>query len=164
MGETPHERTVFASKSSRSATAYSTRSFAIASSRAGDNSLSILPHLIRYTSEEMEAKARSQRRSAVGVGIMLALNPLHGSGRAGFPHPAFDFGDHAHATQGIRMTDSGQRQLAGEQTPHTIPKDTAAVSAPIGIHRALERAREAAGEKDVWLSGGTSTNRQCLLA
>jgi hypothetical protein len=32
---------------------------------------------------------------------MLAYNPLHGAGRAGFPHPAFDFGDHAHATQGI---------------------------------------------------------------
>lgn len=95
---------------------------------------------------------------------MLAHNPLHGSGRAGFPHPAFGFGDHAHATQGIRMKDSGQRQLAGEQTPHTIPKNTAALSAPIGIHCALERAREAAGEKGVRLSGGVSTIRQCLLA
>ena len=71
---------------------------------------------------------------------MLAHNPLHGSGRAGFPHPAFDFGDHAH------------------------PKDTAALSAPIGIRYALERAREAAGQKGVWLSGGVSTIRQCLLA
>jgi hypothetical protein len=89
MGETPHERTVFASKSSRSATAYSTPSFAIASSRAGDNSLSILPHLIRYTSEEIEAKARSQRRSAVGVGIMLALNPPPRIRASGFPASGF---------------------------------------------------------------------------
>jgi hypothetical protein len=89
MGETPHERTVFASKSYRSATAYPTRSFAIASSMAGDNSLSILPRLIRYTSEEIAAKARSQRRSAVGVGIMLGLNPPLRIGASGFPASGF---------------------------------------------------------------------------
>ena len=118
---------------------YSTRSFAIASSRVVDNSLSILPHLVRYTSEETEEKARFQTRSMVGEGIMVAHNPLHGSWRAGFPHQAFDLSDHAHATQGVTTTYGRRQQLAGEQTPRTIPRDTAVLSAPIGIHCALER-------------------------
>src|SRR5205807_648001 len=45
----------------------------------------------------------------VGVGIMIAHNPLHGSGQAGFPHPALALGDNAHAAQGIGMTDGRQR-------------------------------------------------------
>jgi len=34
---------------------------------------------------------------------MIAHNPLHGSGQAGFPHPALALGDNAHAAQGIGM-------------------------------------------------------------
>jgi len=41
---------------------------------------------------------------------MIAHNPLHGSGQAGFPHPALALGDNAHAPQGIGMTDRRQRQ------------------------------------------------------
>jgi hypothetical protein len=33
----------------------------------------------------------------VGVGIMIAHNPLHGSGQAEFPHPALALGNDAHA-------------------------------------------------------------------
>jgi hypothetical protein len=36
---------------------------------------------------------------------MFAHNPLHGSGQAGFPHPALALGEDAHAAQGIGMTD-----------------------------------------------------------
>jgi hypothetical protein len=32
---------------------------------------------------------------------MIAHNPLHGSGQAGFPHPALALGEDAHAMQGI---------------------------------------------------------------
>ena len=32
----------------------------------------------------------------VGVGIVMAHDPLHGSGRAAFPHPALALGDDAH--------------------------------------------------------------------
>jgi hypothetical protein len=39
----------------------------------------------------------------VGVGIMIAHDPLHGSGRADFPHPALTSGNDAHAAQWIRM-------------------------------------------------------------
>jgi hypothetical protein len=55
----------------------------------------------------------AQRRSQwfpVGVGITIAHDPLHGSGRAGFPHPALALGDNAHAPQRIGMTDRRQRQ------------------------------------------------------
>ena len=41
---------------------------------------------------------------------MIAHNPLHGSGQAGFPHPALALGNDAHTAQGIGMTDGRQRQ------------------------------------------------------
>src|SRR6266403_1550412 len=34
---------------------------------------------------------------SVGVGITIAHDPLHGSGRAAFPHPALALGNSAHA-------------------------------------------------------------------
>ena len=61
---------------------------------------------------------------------MIAHNPLHGSGRAGFPHPALALGDDAHAAQGIGMTDGRQRQPASDQPPHAIPEDAAVLAAP----------------------------------
>jgi hypothetical protein len=60
---------------------------------------------------------------------MIAHNPLHGSGRAGFPHPALALGNDAHAAQGIGMTDGRHRQPAVNEAPHAIPKD-AAILAP----------------------------------
>jgi hypothetical protein len=46
---------------------------------------------------------------------MIAHNPLHGSGQAGFPHPALTLGNDAHAAQGIGMTDDRQRQPATDE-------------------------------------------------
>src|SRR6266581_7978307 len=66
----------------------------------------------------------------VGVGIMIAHNPFHGSGQAGFPHPALALGEYAHASQGIGMTDGRRRQPASDEAPHAIPKHTAFVAAP----------------------------------
>src|SRR6266436_6333773 len=61
---------------------------------------------------------------------MIAHNPLHGSGQAGFPHPALALGDDAHAAQGIGMTDGRRRQPASDEAPHAIPKDAAVLAAP----------------------------------
>ena len=69
-------------------------------------------------------------RLAVGVGITIAHDPLHGSGRAGFPHPALASGNDAHSAQGIGMTDRGQRQPASDETPHAIPEDAAVLAPP----------------------------------
>jgi hypothetical protein len=44
-----------------------------------------------------ENDAAQTANVAVGVGIMIAHNPLHGSGQAEFPHPALALGDDAHA-------------------------------------------------------------------
>src|SRR6266404_4232489 len=66
----------------------------------------------------------------VGVGIMITHNPLHGSGRADFPHPALALGNDAHAAQGIRMTDRRQRQPTVDEAPHAIPQDAAVLAAP----------------------------------
>src|SRR5882762_5118481 len=68
--------------------------------------------------------------SRVGVGIMIAHNPLHGSGRAGFPHPALALGDDAHAAQRIGMTDGRRRQPASDEAPHTVPTNVAVLAAP----------------------------------
>src|SRR6266566_7071953 len=61
---------------------------------------------------------------------MITHNPLHGSGQAALPHPALTLGDDAHAAQGIGMTDGRQRQPAGDETPHAVPKDAAVLAAP----------------------------------
>src|SRR2546425_3588856 len=76
------------------------------------------------------ANARRPDRVRVGVGIMFAHNPLHGSGQAGFPHPALTLGNDAHAAQGIGMTDDRQRQPASDEAPHTIPEYAAVLAAP----------------------------------
>jgi len=49
---------------------------------------------------------------------MIAHHPLHGSGQAGFPHPALALGEAAHAAQGIEMTDARQRQPSSDEAPH----------------------------------------------
>ena len=59
---------------------------------------------------------------------MIAHNPLHGSGRAGFPHPALALGDDAHAAERIGMTDGRYRQPAGEKAPHAVPVDAAVLA------------------------------------
>jgi hypothetical protein len=61
---------------------------------------------------------------------MIAHNPLHGSGQAGFPHLALVLGDDPHATQGIGMTDRRQGQPASDEAPQAIPKHAAFVAAP----------------------------------
>ena len=61
---------------------------------------------------------------------MITHNPLHGSGQAGFPHPALALGDDAHATQRIGMTDTRQRQPASVEAPHAIPKYAPTLAAP----------------------------------
>src|SRR6266850_3374290 len=66
----------------------------------------------------------------VRLGIMVTHNPLYGSGRAVFPHPALALGDNAHAPQRIGMTDRRQRQPASDETPHAIPKDAAVLAPP----------------------------------
>src|SRR5271170_1120004 len=47
------------------------------------------------------------KEPAVGVGITVARDPLHGSGRAELPHPALASGNDAEAAQGIGMTNAG---------------------------------------------------------
>src|SRR6267143_5208028 len=61
---------------------------------------------------------------------MISHNPLHGSGQAALPHPALTLGDDAHATQGIGMTDSRQRQPASDKAPHAIPEYATVLATP----------------------------------
>src|SRR5439155_22771799 len=67
---------------------------------------------------------------SVGVALMIAHNPLRGSGQAGFPHPALALGEDADAMQGIGMTDRSRRQPASDEAPHAMPKHAAFVATP----------------------------------
>src|SRR6202158_3273334 len=67
---------------------------------------------------------------SVGVGIMVAHNPLHRSGRAAFPHPALASGDDAKTAQRIGMTYACKRKPACEQAPHTVPANATVLAAP----------------------------------
>jgi hypothetical protein len=80
---------------------------------------------------------RAQGAMEVGVGMMIAHSPLHGSGQAVLPHPPLASDKDARAAQGIGMTDRRQRQSASDQAPHAIPKD-AAILASLGEHTAPE--------------------------
>src|SRR6267154_626644 len=75
-------------------------------------------------------KSSWDMRAKVGVGIMIAHDPLHGSGRAALPHPALALGEDAPAAHRIGMTDRRQRQPASDEAPHAIPKDAAVLAAP----------------------------------
>jgi hypothetical protein len=48
---------------------------------------------------------------------MIAHNPLHGSGRADFPHPALALGNDAHAAQGIGMHRALSRRSQNGRVP-----------------------------------------------
>src|SRR5690348_6887612 len=52
---------------------------------------------------------------------MIAHNPLHRSGQAELPHPAPTLGNHAHACEGIRVTDGNRRKPSSDQPIHAIP-------------------------------------------
>ena len=65
----------------------------------------------------------------VGVGIMVTHNPLHGSGRADFPHPALASGDDAKPPQRIGVADLGGWQVAVDESPHPVPKNPAILAA-----------------------------------
>ena len=52
---------------------------------------------VKLSSKKNGAGEIPPNSNRVGVGIMIAHNPLHGSGQAGFPHPALALGNDAHA-------------------------------------------------------------------
>src|SRR5215469_550958 len=65
----------------------------------------------------------------VGVGIMVAHNPLDRSGRAAFPHPALASGDNAEAAQRVWMMYARSGQPAVNNPQHPVPQHTAVLAA-----------------------------------
>ncbi len=61
---------------------------------------------------------------------MIAHDPLHGSGRAGFPHPALTLGGDAQAVPRIRVHDADRGQPAVDIPPHPFPADLPLLAAP----------------------------------
>src|SRR5215468_11233736 len=66
----------------------------------------------------------------VGVGIMVAHNPLHGSGRAGLLHPALASGNNAKTHPRIRMTDSSMGKPLCNLALHPSPGQMTFLAAP----------------------------------
>src|SRR5262249_4394931 len=57
-------------------------------------------------------------------------NPLHGSGRAEFPHPALASGDNAQSPQGIGVANARRGQPPLDEPAHPLPGDVPCVTAP----------------------------------
>jgi hypothetical protein len=58
----------------------------------------------------------------VGVGTMIAHDPLHRSGRAELPHPAPTLGEDAQAHERIRMTNTSRRKPSRNIALHAGPR------------------------------------------
>jgi len=64
----------------------------------------------------------SHHSMAVGVEILVAHNPLHGSGREDFPHPALPSGNNAKTHLGIGMANTGRGEPPSNETLHPRPR------------------------------------------
>src|SRR5260370_34317131 len=60
-------------------------------------------------------------RQEVAVGIRIAPNPPHGSGRADLPHPALASSGDAHSTRRIGMINSGRGEPTVDEPFHSRP-------------------------------------------
>src|SRR6059036_2814139 len=74
--------------------------------------------------------ATNSKSEYVGVGITVAHNPLHRSGRAALPHPAPASGYNAKAIPGIRMTDPNLRKPSSNMALHPSPWQVSSLTAP----------------------------------
>src|SRR4029077_21248110 len=70
---------------------------------------------------------RSNRQ--VGVGIAMAHDPLHRSGRAALPHPAPTLGEDAEAHERIRMTNASRRKPPRDKASHAAPRQVVTLAA-----------------------------------
>jgi len=70
----------------------------------------------------------------VGVGIMIAHNPLHRSGRAELPHPAPTLGDNAQAHERIRMAHLSWREPTRNVACHATPRQVVTLAATAQDH------------------------------
>src|SRR3989442_8464379 len=70
------------------------------------------------------------RLTIVGVGMTIARNPLHGSGRAVLPHPALASGNDAKSPEGIGVINARRRQPPLDEPAHPLPGDMPCMAAP----------------------------------
>jgi len=66
----------------------------------------------------------------VRVGIMVAHNPLHRSGRAALLNPALGLGNNAKAFPRIGMTDARLRKPSSNMALHASPRQVSFLAAP----------------------------------
>jgi hypothetical protein len=69
---------------------------------------------------------------------MVAHKPLHGSGRADFPHPALTLGNDAQTAEGIVMVDANGREPAVDQESIRNPGVTQ-LSLGVGTASTIDR-------------------------
>jgi hypothetical protein len=60
--------------------------------------------------------------------MTISDHPLHGSGRAVFPHPALASGDDAKSPQGIGVADTCRGQPSFDEPPHPLPENAAVLT------------------------------------
>src|SRR5215472_16360934 len=99
-----------------------------------------------WTRSRCDSK-REASADPVGVGIMIAHNPLHRSGRAELPHPAPTLGKDAQAYERIRMTNARRREPTSDVAQHAAPRQVVTLAAtaqdrpPQVSHRPTKRAQ-----------------------
>ena len=84
-----------------------------------------VPGLYSNTPRQLKQDPRG-----VGVGMTIARNPLHGSGRAVLPHPTLASGDDAKSPQGIGMRNARRGQPPLDEPAHPLPGDVPCMTAP----------------------------------
>ena len=89
--------------------------------------------------------------------MIITEHPLHGSGRAGLPHPALASGKDAHASKRIRMANASGRQVALDQPFHSFPKDSPLLAAT------AERAMPEAGDLETEPQQGSSIHGHTVV-
>ena len=81
----------------------------------------------------------------VGVGIMIAHNPLLRSGRAELPHPAPTLGNNAQAHERVRVTNTSRRKPPLDEPSHAVPCQVIALAATSQDRPPPETDRAAGG-------------------
>jgi hypothetical protein len=89
--------------------------------------------------------------------MTVTRNPLHGSGRAGLPHPALASGDDAKSPEGIGVTDARRRQPPLNQPAHPLPGDVPCLTAP------RERAVPEPADPEAEPSNGRAVHRHPVI-
>jgi hypothetical protein len=90
----------------------------------------VKPNEVKKIGRANQPAKQNPKSEYVGVGIMVAHNPLLRSGHAVLLHPAPALGNDAKTLPGIRVTDANLRKPAGNMALHPSPRQVSPLTTP----------------------------------